>query len=153
LNYGWISLLLNRLRPRGGKIIGDWRNRCRGWRRLRLWLIGNGRRGLRNAHQSKKDDMCYKHRKHYLLRSFNNQAKIKKAGTMKTKLILILALALVTSGFLSSRRPTGDIHATYYGECYLLYGCQGVSIGAMIDIQCRNNGGHSLKSGGACFNL
>jgi hypothetical protein len=48
---------------------------------------------------------------------------------------------------------TADQPEIYYGECFTLHACEGMSIGTYTDEQCRAMGGHSIRNGGICFEI
>lgn len=71
---------------------------------------------------------------------------------MKSVLILIAAL-ISFSTFAGTEVRRLEARPRWFGACYMLYDCEGGSIGSYNDDGCRAAGGHSINSGGMCFNL
>jgi hypothetical protein len=65
----------------------------------------------------------------------------------------LLLSALIISSNLAPATVQAENSSAYYGECFTLHACEGQSIGSFTDDQCQAYGGHSIRSGGICFEL
>lgn len=71
----------------------------------------------------------------------------------KKFLFAVAITASALSGLYAHNAKAKERPEARFGACYNLYDCFGGSIGNYEEEMCRGMGGHSMNSGGVCFNL